>query len=523
MMLSAYRWLVPAPACALLQSSFGSFYAYGVFTSRLHAPALTYALGLSAALLSGCLTAAGLALHRSPPPRSPARALALLSAALLGIAGVLPVFAAPDNPRPVVLALAAGALGAGYGVLYVVSIHVVQAWFPEAPGTATGVIVAAGGAGTLGYVALNTLLANVYRENIPVAMRVSAAAATLVALAAAACISVPPSLHWSPQHGHSLDLGGIDELTPLSPQKESPQVSTPRLTVAEMLSTFSFYCLLVSVTASVGPGFGVILHGSRMQTAIFGVAPDLADSRFFGITLVGVLGRLAVGVIIDAYTASVARRSSLSAASDTAAAPFKAAKSVNLLLLVTQGSAILVIWPLVRTGPASAKLFAGALSLIYLTFSGAAVVTACLCRATFSKENSTLAFSLVGLAIGIGDVAFSSLVAGCAERNPFEYSTMVVSEHARDYDDFFIVSLLFTVVGFVASVLLAPSDAAQLVWERRLSRNSDAAPPSLYKDLICTDECVGLERSFSDCDSATSLGKSGSLDSLTFALALPNV
>lgn len=152
MRLSTYRWLAPVPACVALQTSFGSFYATGVFTSRLHAPLLTYALGYSAAFLSASLTAAGIFLHRRPPPNSPARSLALLSAALLAVAAFLPTFSSPTSPT-ILLFAASAALGAGYGVIYVVSISVLQAWVPEHPGTATGAVVASGGVGTLLYVA----------------------------------------------------------------------------------------------------------------------------------------------------------------------------------------------------------------------------------------------------------------------------------------------------------------------------------------------------------------------------------
>lgn len=152
MRLSTYRWLVPVPACFALQTSFGSFYATGVFSSRLHDPLVTYALGYSAAFLSVSLTAAGIILHRRPPPNSPARSLALLSAALLAVAAFLPAFSSPTSPTGLLYA-ASAALGSGYGVLYVVSISVLQAWVPDHPGTATGALVSCGGAGTLFYIA----------------------------------------------------------------------------------------------------------------------------------------------------------------------------------------------------------------------------------------------------------------------------------------------------------------------------------------------------------------------------------
>lgn len=506
MRLSTYRWLVPGPACVLLQVSFGSFYAYGVFSSRLSTPALTYALGLAAALLSASLTAAGISLHRRPPPASPARRLALASAAFLAAAAALPAFAgtAPAAPRPAFLAIAAAALGTGYGVLYVVSIHTVQAWFPEAPGTATGAVVAAGGAGTLFYVALNTALANARPTDVPAAMRTSAAVATATALAAAAAITLPPDLRWHPDD----EAAATAESAPLVKRRVSSRgassSSPPRLTARDLLVDPLFYLLLTTVTSSVGPGFGVVLHGSRMQTALFAVSPAVADARFFGITLVGVAGRLAVGVAVDAYTAAVVRRSAGSpvaaATADAAGAPFVAARAANLGLLGAQAVALVAAVGLARAGgDGAALLFAVALSAVYLTFSGAAVVTACLCRATFAPENATLAFSLVGLAIGLGDVSFSALVASCAKRHPIKLEALpavaaaaarAMPQHAKDYDAFFAVSLVFTAVGICACVALVPAELRLSNAAPFVPLSVDGAPPSLYDDLMCTKDSM---------------------------------
>lgn len=502
MRLSTYRWLVPGPACVLLQVSFGSFYAYGVFSSRLSTPALTYGLGLAAALLSASLTAAGLALHRRPPPASPARGLALGSAALLAAAAALPVFAgtAPAAPRPLFLAAAAAALGAGYGALYVVSIHTAQAWFPEAPGTATGAVVAAGGAGTLLYIALNTALANVRPFDVPAAMRASAAVATATALAAAAAISLPPDPNWHPDDDSEAEAEAEATVAaPLMKRRVSSRGASsplqPRLTAGDLLVDPLFYLLLVTVTSSVGPGFGVVLHGSRMQTALFTVSPAVADARFFGITLVGVAGRLAVGVAVDAYTAAVARRNfgaaTVASAADAVGAPFVAARAANLGLLGAQAVALVAAVGLARTGGnGAALLFSAALSVVYLTFSGSAVVTACLCRATFAPENATLAFSLVGLAIGFGDVFFSAVVARCAEHSlPASgdaAAQRLAAQHAADYDAFFAISFLFTAVGVCSCIALVPADFRRSGAASTDSLVFDGAPPSLYDDLMCT-------------------------------------
>jgi hypothetical protein len=234
-----------------------------------------------------------------------------------------------------------------------------------------------------------------------------------------------------------------------------------------------------------------------MQTVLFGVSPLVADARFFCITLVGVLGRLAVGVAVDAYAAAATARTG-----DALGAAFTGAKGMIVLLLAAQTAALAAAWLAIPSG--GAAVFAVLLSVVYLTFCGSAVVTLCLCRAAFSPANATLAFALVGLAIGLGDIFFSSLVAGCAQRHPVD-AKFVVGEHAGDYDRFFAVSLVFSCVGFGCSALLAPSDSACVPSGRR-----DFAVPPMPP----------FRRGDNGSFVSGTSSRSGSADSLTAALAM---
>jgi MFS family permease len=444
MRLATSRWLYQVPACILLQSSFGAFYACGVFASR--SPPLTSALGLASGFLSAAITTAGLALHASVARPRP---LALIAAVLLAAQAVLPLAS-----TLIALYTAAAALGVAYGILYVVSITVAQAWVPEQPGTATGAVVFAGGVGTLAYVAFNAVLAE-WLGSVSRAMAAGAAVQCTVALIAASLISLPPSQMWHPDDDEytSDTILGIDEeaaqtlLDPLA-VKQHPQhpidAMSEAMTVREMLLDPSFLTLLVTLVAGVGPGFGVVLHGARMQAVLFGVEYTVADRRFFLITLAGVMGRLVTGLGVDMYAA--ARSARLSAGS----AAFAAGKAINSGLLALQTAALFAMIPLARTGHQG--LFAVAIGAVYLTFSGTAVINACLCRSTFSPANTTLAFSLVGLAIGVGDVLFSALVSSCAEHGEFPGADIT-----HEYDLFVLYSLGVSIVGLCASFFLKPT------------------------------------------------------------------
>jgi hypothetical protein len=192
-----------------------------------------------------------------------------------------------------------------------------------------------------------------------------------------------------------------------------------------------------------------------MQAIIFGVENAVADRRFFLITFAGVTGRLVTGLAVDFYAAAHSAR--LSAETAT----FKAGKMINSGLLALQTAALLAMIPLARTG--HQILFATAIGAVYLTFSGMAVINACLCRSTFSPANTTLALSLVELAVGVGDVFFSALVSACAERGE-----RPGSDSTHDYDLFVLFSLFASVFGLCASFHLKPT--------KRVSAQSTFAP-----------------------------------------------
>lgn len=361
---------------------------------------------------------------------------------------------------------------------------------------------------------VNTSLCGMYANDIPRAMRTSAAIQTAVALISAAAVSMPPSPSWTPEKKGSprVDESIANEGTPLiedspsSPQsgfpsatylsiepdhsassfssrmeKDAISLSEQPMTTSEMMQYPAFYALLATVTSSVGPGFGVVLHGSRMQTVLFGVKPAEADKRFFFVTLVGVVGRLLVGMAVDVYGLARAKSAiskdyrNRSTAVENAGAifeldggptkyAFEGAKVINAALLVLQTVALALVFIFIPRG--FATLFVIAISAIYLTFSGAAVLMACLCRAVFMPINSTLAFSLIGLAIGMGDVVFSSLVASCSENNPLAQNMLspsshldpsLIHSHAGDYNPYFITSLVFSILGLASALWLTPA------------------------------------------------------------------
>jgi MFS family permease len=459
---SLRRWLAPVPACVLQQIVFGSFYATGVFASRIRSPALTYALGVGAWFLAVAIALAGFALHsHAADRRSPARALSAVGAILLAAQALFPPSLRTEQPNVPLLYLAAVAQGTGYGILYVVSICVLQAWVPESPGTATGGVIFAGGVGTLVFVAFETVLIQKLGSTDD-AMTYAALLQTALGLLAAVFISMPPS-NWHPKMEHAADPEEAEPLLMLDMPHVSEQSHqhahvanglhergighNNRLSAKQILLHPAFYVLLAVTTAGVGPGYGVILHGSRMQTVLLGLPHYRADRRFFFITLVGVCARLVTGIAVDMIAAYKLKNPKPFDSEEVNEhdAMFDSAKDVTAALLFLQFVVLALIFPIIRSG--AANLFALSLTLIYISFSGISVVSVCLCRFTFGPENSTLAFSLVCFAIGLGDFSFSSLVAYCAQKGA-ALGGSTIAVHLHDYDLFYIVSLAMSALGF---------------------------------------------------------------------------
>lgn len=451
----------------------------------------------------------GVLLHSGP---APPRRLALAGASLLSAQCILPYAVRRDEAT--VLIVAGAALGIGYGIIYVLSLAVVQAWVPERPGTATGMAIFAGGVGTLFFVVLDTKLANTLATTDK-AIGTVGALQTVIAVVAASFVCMPPYDNWHPAfdlescqvfssrdwHNPSAKSSCssivLTESSPalskttahqeyntlkdhcdsaLAVEISSSQSDIPstarrgcsitsqsvssnlleneprRLSVGRLLQVPSFYVLLIVYLASVGPGFGVILHGSRMQRVLTNVATTVADRRFFIVTLVGVAGRLIVGIVVDLCAAYIKFHNTEQSAA------FSSAHLAMKSLLFMQTLALALSFLIIRLS--NAILFFIVLMVVYFTFSGATTVVACLCRSMFSRENSTLAFSLLGFAVGIGDIIFGGLVATSTLHEQAKSGENGVARgwdasHVSDYNAFFITATVLSLTGFVLSFFLS--------------------------------------------------------------------
>lgn len=456
MRLSRYRWLVPVPAACALQAVFGLMYASAVFVALLDSVDLTRALGVSALFTSLGITLFGVILHAARSPeayRCAPRRIALVGA--LGVAAQAGMAVALRRSSAALLYSFAVVLGLGSGCLYVVSVAVLLAWVPESPGVVTGAGMLCAGLGSVFGVYAFGIAASVLGGAIP-AMFVTGVLSGLVSLVAAIVLENPPQ-GWEPAFE---DFGEDeyvydDEKDPLlqPPHKIAPGMRRrmsvgSRMSVQDTLTDPPFYLLLTSFAAAVGPGFGLVLAFPTMAMVMFGEHVDAANQLFFWVTVAGVCGRLVTGAAIDIFN----RPSSCADGSPGVLG----AKRINTYLLVQQCVALATMPFFIRHG--MLRCFTVAAAAVYITFCGGAVVSACLARAMYSATNATLAFALLGIAIGVGDVTFSWLVAACAEHGSKDVDGF--AGHVRDYDVYLYASLAFTLLGVVASHFVSVSKSA---------------------------------------------------------------
>lgn len=435
--LKQWRWIVPIPACCLLQALFGLLYANGVFIALLDIPQYTVAIGVAGFFTAIGITVFGIMMNKFIPRGHYERAPFYISIlGSIGLSSQLLMAYALQIQSNFLLFLCAIFLGIGSGCLYVASIDVLQTWVPESPGLVTGIGMLFGGAGSLGGIYLYGILSNAVGSPIR-AMALSGIFAGILSLCGSMFIKRAPR-DWKPKK----------EMLPLiiAPEDMLAYSVYPSLTVYDILSDSSFYVLIVAFAATVGPGFGFVLGFQAMCSGMFEIDVYEANRLFVWVTLSGIVGRLVAGVAIDGLEDRSTGQHGL-----------QGARKTNCILLIAQAIAIVVIPFAIRSQ--AIVLFTVASSVVYITFSGGAVVSACLVRGIFMPNNGSLAFSLVAIGIGVGDMFFSWVIARCGEYAILQraiHDNLPVF-HQNDYNLFWLFSLLWSLIGLVATAMIKPS------------------------------------------------------------------
>lgn len=340
---------------------------------------------------------------------------------------------------------------------------------PESRGLITGLGMLCGAIGSLfGIQAYRSLVAALGAP-IPAIAFVGVVSAAL-SFAAAPMLNRPPA-GWSPhremhpaRHEQSAPLLLPDQYPPETLLHPAPHQSV--IGVRDILNDRSFYMLVAAFAATVGPGFGLVLAYQSMVIDMFGTRVADANNLFFWVTFTGLAGRLLAGIGVDALEC------------DNAAAPrLSGGKRTNMLLLLVQVAATVSLPVLVRAN--MLYPFTAACALIYVTFSGGPVVAACLVGGVFDQVNASLAFSLVAVSIGAGDMFFSWIVAKCSEATAYQrvLHNAVPAVHANDYNLFMWCSVVWSLVGLVATHFISRCHKLCATREPDLPHHSDVSSP----------------------------------------------
>lgn len=450
--------------------AFGLFYASGVFIAEIDNALFTLSMGIAGFCIALGITFFGIVMNRLIPASH-----AVLAPVYIACVGAFGLLAQVVMPRALatddafMLFGSAVCVGLGSGAIYLASVDVLQAWVPEAPGLITGLGMLCGGVGSLLGIRLDIMLTHLLGGPLP-ALGVIGAVTGFIALASAFVVRRPPP-DWNPKLTERPGIrptmndecgimepcsdSELDRL--LSPSNSQLVLDPPYLTVKDIITDRSFYLLLVAFAGAVGPGFGFVLAFQRMGYILFGISMEKANRLFFWVTMAGVAGRLLTGWTVD----------KLRSLEPESKDHLHGERKTNLILLAVQTVAFLTIPISIHTG--FVYVFTIAAAAVYVTFSGGVVVAACMVRGIFMPQNASLAFSLVAISIGVGDIFFSWIVAYCgalsdAGKNfaPTISSAIISGSHKGDYNLFLLFGVLWSLCGLAASLYVGVSSKVRV-------------------------------------------------------------
>lgn len=436
MRLSYWRWLGPIPAAFVLQAVHGLLYAYGIFVSEINNVIFTKAIGLIALFVALGITFFGILLHYTSDPiahHSIPRLLTILGAILLSAQSLMSYGLVSEMNSLVYIG--AGIVGIGSGIIAVVSIIMMQSWAPDYPAIITGLGLLFGGGGTLLGISCFEQFSNKINDPIQ-AFGIIGLLQTIIAILSGIFIERPPT-GWNPLFDNDDEEYFENEMNLLLPDKDSKlSFDDNKLSIFDILSDSAFYKVCICLCAGVGPGFGLVLGFPKMVKSLFGLSNNVANDLLFWVTMFGVVGRIGIGLIIDLLS------------SEDEKYGFIGSKVVNQGLLILQCIAFACIPICIKYEWTNG--FTLTTCMVFITFNGSSVIAASMSRSVFSAENSTLAFALLGIAMGIGRALFSMVIAFCSND----------TKSIFEFDSYLHIAFLFSAIGLIVSYHVVPSQTA---------------------------------------------------------------
>ncbi|MGW8377552.1 OFA family MFS transporter [Streptomyces sp. ODS28] len=288
------RWLVP-PAALSVHLAIGQAYAWSVFKPPLEsalglsgtASALPFQLGIVMLGLSAAF--GGTLVERRGPRWAMTVSLVCFSSGFL-----LSALGAATGQFWLIV-LGYGLVGGiGLGIGYISPVSTLLKWFPDRPGTATGIAIMGFGGGALIASPWSAQMLDGFgsdRNGIAAAFLVHGLVYAAFMALGVLLVRVPPE-GWRPPGAAQ------------APISDSAAAGTPRVSARSALRTPQFWCLWVVLCANVTAGIGILEKA----------APMITD--FFSATDTPVTASAAAGFVALLSLANMAGRLLWSSASD---------------------------------------------------------------------------------------------------------------------------------------------------------------------------------------------------------------
>ncbi|OKH98611.1 MFS transporter [Streptomyces sp. CB02923] len=436
------RWLVP-PAALSIHLAIGQAYAWSVFK-----PPLEASLGLSgtasalpfqlAIVMLGLSAAFGGTLVERNGPR-----WAMAVSAVCFSSGFLVAALGAATRQYWLVVLGYGFIGGiGLGIGYISPVSTLLKWFPDRPGTATGIAIMGFGGGALIASPWSAWLLDALgggTSGIARTFLVMGLAYAVFMTLGVLLVRVPPTGRYAP------DARGAPD--PRRAAVPRPLVTTAQVSARNALRTPQFWCLWVVLCTNVTAGIGILEKAAPMVSDFFARSPApvsaSAAAGFVGLlSLANMLGR-----IVWSATSDLAGR-----------------KNVYRLYL---GAGALMYLLIALAGDASKPLFIGCAAVLLSFYGGGFATVPAYLKDLFGTYQVGAIHGRLLTAWSTAGVLGPLIVNAVADARRSSGHT-----GSELYTTSFFVMIGLLVVGFAANELVRP------VHPRHHEPSSAEAPPA---------------------------------------------
>lgn len=364
--LNRQRWTLYIPLSCVISFVFGSTYALSSFSLSMREYSPTFvapyisALSVQSFVAAGSLCAGAYYLDAKPHRL---RWFTLVGCVALSLQA-LGAYAVQIQSETLML-WALSVEGLGVGVIYLVGVEHAARWMPDRPGLAMGITMGSMGMGQIFgarcFHGMAVLLGGVVQG-----LYMTTIVFVIPPAISAMFLQYPPA-GWDPRSAETIAALGDAHMG-----NETGSRLGWRL-----LKQWEFYCLLWIVAMGAGPSFGILSGFPAVLNGLYGMDPKKASSWFAFMSLVSMITRFTIGVLADHCGFG-------------SGFFWSGGKNLAIILFTLQTLALTFISQFYLAGNLYAVM--SCLSLTFMSFAGAGVIAAILCRQMFAPKNAGVVF-----------------------------------------------------------------------------------------------------------------------------------